>query len=152
MVGCTGYTAWFINIMVAVVLVVLYWWLWWLCCSVFVPIIPPQPDTLPATGTFTSMIGHYTRLAKRSQILSLGTVSEAHSANFTLLFMNWLFMVSWYLDIFDKSSCQCQGGYCEDGSSLTMQATWVECCFLGEYIKCNVTSRARAPAWLRHSN
>ena len=33
------------------------------------------------------MIGHYTRLAKRSTVLSLGTVSEACSVNFTLLFM-----------------------------------------------------------------
>ena len=73
-----------INIMVAVVLVVVVV----LLVAVFVPIIPPQPDTLPATGTFASMIGHYTRLDKRSQILSLATLSEACSANFTLLFMN----------------------------------------------------------------
>ena len=42
-------------------------------------IISSQPDTLPTTGPFASIIGHYSKLAKRSPIPSLGAVSEARS-------------------------------------------------------------------------
>ena len=45
-------------------------------------IIPPQPDALPPTGAFASMIGHYSKLAKRSPIPSLVAVSEACSVLF----------------------------------------------------------------------
>jgi len=42
-------------------------------------IVSSQPDTLPTTGAFASIIGHYSKLAKRSPIPSLGAVSEACS-------------------------------------------------------------------------
>ena len=61
-------------------------------------IIPPQPDTLPLVGTFASMIGHYSKLAKRSPIPSLGAVSEACSVNFTLLSLQTV-IILWCLDI-----------------------------------------------------
>ena len=77
--------------------------------------------------TFASMIGHYTILAKRSPILSLIELWAKHVVR-TLPCCSWpwtdYFMVSWYF------WQECQGGYWEDGSSLIIQATWVECCFL----------------------
>ena len=39
----------------------------------------PQPDASSPIGAFASMIGHYSKLAKRSPIPSLGAVSEACS-------------------------------------------------------------------------
>ena len=42
-------------------------------------IVSSQSDTLLSTGAFASMIGHYSKLAKRSPISSLGAVSEACS-------------------------------------------------------------------------
>ena len=88
-----------INIMVAVVLVVLYWWLWWLCCSVFVPIIPPQPDTLPATEHLPQWLDTTPGWLKDLQFYPLELWAKHVVLTLPCCSCPWTdyFMVSWYL-------------------------------------------------------
>ena len=87
------------NIMVAVVLVVLYWWLWWLCCSVFVPIIPPQPDTLPATEHLPQWLDTTPCWLKDLQFYPLELWAKHVVLTLPCCSCPWTdyFMVSWYL-------------------------------------------------------